>query len=491
MSIMSIKKSILLYTVLFIFCVSSTSAQQSPTTSTDSPAPIRVKELVGIINSGSYVDVKKYVSENYSPEFLKLAPVNQHVGLIMDLYDQSKGFEFIGIEVENENIISARVKNSLTEGYMVISLQVEKTPPYFIAGLRFGFPPPDPISLPGRRVTEGKIRHNLDAYVNKLADADVFSGAVLLAKDGRVIYKKAFGQANKDFEAPNNIDTKFNLGSMNKMFTAVSIAQLVERGMLSFEDPLSKFLPDLLDSESSEKIKIKHLLSHTSGLGTFFTPKFFEASRDRYRTVNDYLPLVKDEKPIFEPGTGWRYSNVGMLLLGAVIEKVTGDSYFEYVREHIYKPAGMVNTDCYDLDLVNSNLAIGYDKAYTELGKHYRNNIFAHVIRGGPSGGGYSTVEDLLKFSEALLSDKLIGAQHRQILLSTKPELNSMWYGYGFSVMGKIVGHSGGFIGVSSNMDIFLNDGYTAIVLSNYGGASIQAITERMRQLVFAASANE
>lgn len=490
MSIMSIKKSILLYTVLFIFCVSSTSAQQSPTTSTDSPAAIRVKELVGIINSGSYVEVKKYVSENYSPEFLKLAPINQHVGLIMDLYDQSKGFEYIGIEAENENSISVRVKNPLTEGYMIISVQVEKTPPYYIAGLRFGFPPPDPISIPGR-VTEGKIRHHLDTYVNKLADADIFSGTVLLAKDGRVIYKKAFGQANKDFETDNNIETKFNLGSMNKMFTAISIAQLAERGMLSFEDPLSKFLPDLLDSESSEKIKIKHLLSHTSGLGSFFTPKFFEASRDRYRTVNDFLPLVKDEKPKFEPGTGWRYSNVGMLLLGAVIEKVTDGSYFDYVREHIYKPAGMVNTDCYDLDLVNSNLAIGYEKEYNESGKQYRNNIFAHVIRGGPSGGGYSTVKDLLKFSDALLSDKLVSAQSRQMLTSPKPELSSPFYGYGFSVMGKIVGHSGGFIGVSSNMDIFLNDGYTAIVLSNYGGASIQAITERMRQLVFAASANE
>src|SRR5262249_55537043 len=205
---------------------------------------------------------------------------------------------------------------------------------------------------PAPRLTEDQIAGELDAFVSKLAGADVFSGAVLFAKDGRVIYKKAFGTANKDFNAPNRVDTKFNLGSMNKMFTSVAIAQLVERGKLSFDDPLSKFLPDFPSKEAAEKIKIKHLLSHTAGLGSYFNNKFMESSRARFRTVNDFMELAKEEKLQFEPGSKWSYSNTGMLVLGAVIEKATGQNYYDYIRENIYKPAGMINSDCYELDRV-------------------------------------------------------------------------------------------------------------------------------------------
>src|SRR5262249_4825572 len=160
----------------------------------------------------------------------------------------------------------------------------------------------------------------------------------------------------------NRIDTKFNLGSMNKMFTAVAIAQLVERGKLSFDDPLSKFLPDFPDKESAEKIKIKQILTHTAGLGGYFSQKFIESSRDRFRTVDDMMKLAKEEKLQFEPGSKWQYSNTGFLVLGAVVEKVSGQSYYDYVRENIYRPAGMTNSDCYELDRVNTNLAVGYEK---------------------------------------------------------------------------------------------------------------------------------
>jgi CubicO group peptidase (beta-lactamase class C family) len=177
-----------------------------------------------------------------------------------------------------------------------------------------------------------------------------------------------------------------------------------------------------------------------------------------------------------------------MLVLGAVIEKVTGQSYFDYVRENIYKPAGMTNTDAYELDLVTPNLAVGYQKEYGEDGTaRFRNNIFQHVIRGGPAGGGYSTVGDLLKFDAALRANKLVGAEYVKQLLAPKPELNSPAYGYGFGVdtKNRIVGHSGGFPGISSNLDMFLDSGYTAIVMSNYGGGS-QPVTRKMQELILA-----
>jgi CubicO group peptidase (beta-lactamase class C family) len=322
--------------------------------------------------------------------------------------------------------------------------------------------------------------------VKRLAAADVFSGAVLLAKDGVPVYKGAFGMANKDFDSANRVDTKFNLGSMNKMFTAVAVAQLVEKGKLSFDDPLSKFIPDFPDKESANKIKIKHLLSHTAGLGGYFSDKWDQRSRGDIRTVDDMMALAKaDEKLQFEPGSKWQYSNTGMLVLGKVIEIVSGQSYYDYVRENIAKPAGMTNTDCYELDKVNHNLAVGYDKQYTDAGVTFGNNIFMHVMRGGPQGGGYSTVEDLLKFSQALQGGKLLGAEYVKILTTAKPELNSPDYGFGFQIDsgGKSFGHSGGFPGINSNLDMYTGPGWTAVVMSNYsrgGGPVIQ----KMKRLI-------
>ena len=147
------------------------------------------------------------------------------------------------------------------------------------------------------------------------------------------------------------------------------------------------------------------------------------------------MELAKDEKLAFEPGTSWRYSNTGMLVLGKVIEVVTKQDYFDYVREHLYKPAGMVNTDAYQLDQVNRNLAVGYDKQFHADGtKWFRNNIFMHVIRGGPAGGGYSTAEDLVTFAGALQSGKLVSPATFELLTTPKPDVHSSEYGYGFSV---------------------------------------------------------
>jgi CubicO group peptidase (beta-lactamase class C family) len=196
---------------------------------------------------------------------------------------------------------------------------------------------------------------------------------------------------------------------------------------------------------------------------------------------------VKPESLQFEPGTRWSYSNTGMLVLGKVIESASGSDYFEYVREHIYKPAGMTNSDAYDLDRVNRNLAVGYEAEQTPDGPQYRNNIFMHVIRGGPAGGGYSTVEDLTRFAEALKGGKLLRQENVKLLTTPKPELSSPNYGFGFGVEegGRIVGHSGGFPGINSQLDIYVGDDYTVAVMSNYGNGA-QPVIQKARTLILA-----
>ncbi len=454
---------------------------------TENPAEKRAKELVQIINSGNRAQFQEYVKTNFADEMQKI-PMDRHLNFFSSVYDNSRGYEIKGIQESKPDQATLLIKNKLTGEWDALAVTVEEESPNRIKGI--GFRSPKPPEGRAAQLSKKEIAREMDAFLKKLAAADVFSGTVLLAKDGVPVYKAAFGMANRDFAVANKIDTKLNLGSMNKMFTTTAIAQLVEKGKLSFDDPLSKFIPDFPDEDSAKKIKIKHLLTHTAGLGGYFSERWDKTSRAEFRTVDDMMKMVKeDEKLLFEPGTKWRYSNTGMLVLGKIIEIVSGQNYFHYVRENIYKPAGMTNTGCYELDKVNENLAVGYDKNYTDDGITFRNNIFMHVMRGGPQGGCFSTVEDLLKFSQTLQSNKLVGAEYVKLLTTAKPELNSPNYGYGFQVNSdkKSFGHGGGFPGISSNLEIFPESGWTAIVMSNYSRGS-QPVIQKMRSLIETAS---
>jgi CubicO group peptidase (beta-lactamase class C family) len=264
--------------------------------------------------------------------------------------------------------------------------------------------------------------------------------------------------------------------------------QLVERGKLSLDDPIGKYLgTDWLSQVILDRVQVKHLLTHTSGLGSYFNEGFVRASRALFRQVDDYKPLVQGEMLAFAPGTQWSYSNTGMLIAGAVIEKAGGRDYFDLIRENVTGPAGMRSTDSYELDRVNKNLAVGYSREQTPAGPEWRNNLFEHVIRGGPAGGGYSTVEDLLHFDQALRAGKLLKKETLAVLWRAYPELSSPDYGLGFGIesspAGRIVGHSGGFVGISAHLSMYLDDGWTVAVLSNHGG-SASIVEAKARELI-------
>lgn len=470
--------------LLAIVLSAATFAQPS---ASQAAAERYTRELIGFVTTGDRVAYRKFVESSFSKGMLD-RPMQQHLGFMSSMHDQTRGWEYVKVQDWNPNEVIVLVKSKLTGTLDALLVRVEPDPPYKITGIGLRPPKVDP-NAPAKTMSADQAAKELGSFVKKLGEADVFSGSVLLAKDGKVLYKGAVGMANKDFSAPNKIDTKFNLGSMNKMFTGVAIAQLVEKGKISYDDPLSKFIPDFPNPEAAKKIQIKHLLTHTAGLGGYFSPRFWNQSRDQIRTVDDMMKLAReDEKDIkFEPGSKWQYSNTGMMVLGKVIEIASGQSYFDYVRENIYKPAGMTNTDCYELDKVNTNLAVGYEKQFTDNGITWSNNVFAHVMRGGPQGGGYSTVEDLLKFDQALRSGKLINAESLKTVTTPKPELNSPEYGYGFfaSATSPWTGHSGGFIGINSDLRMNLSGGWTLIVMSNYGrGAG--PVSTKMSELIAA-----
>jgi CubicO group peptidase (beta-lactamase class C family) len=346
-------------------------------------------------------------------------------------------------------------------------------------------PPKGLPELPPLTVEQAK--GELESYLDRLAEAEVFSGTALLARSGEVLFEAARGIAERNNSVAMRPDTKLNLGSMNKMFTAVVVGQLADEGKLSFQDPVSKFLGGKSWTRADlSKVRIEHLLSHTSGLGSYFNESYRRTARQLLRRVDDYKPLVADETLAFEPGTKWQYSNTGFLLLGAVIESVTGKDYFDVVRERVYRKAGMKDTDCYDVDRVVPNLAVGYSRERTGQGVRWSANTFEHVIRGGPAGGGYSTARDLLAFAEAMRQGKLVTEATRDQLWSAKPDLSSPEYGFGFGIakdsLGRSVGHSGGFPGISSVLDIHPDTGWTIVVLSNVDEGA-PPVEEKLREV--------
>jgi CubicO group peptidase (beta-lactamase class C family) len=279
---------------------------------------------------------------------------------------------------------------------------------------------------------------------------------------------------------------------MNKMFTAIAIGQLVEAGKLTFDDPLIKVLPDYPNEEAARTITLRHLLTHTSGLGDIFdSPKYDR--RKQYPSMKAMLPIFADAPLAFEPGKGTQYSNAGFIVLGAVIEQVTGRSYYDYIREHVYKPAGMTDSDSYRTDEVAPNLAVGYAHFGDDpfgIAPRRPNHLFIGW-RGNSCGGGYATAPDLLKFSRALTGHKLLSPPMTEIVTAAKRSSESGdGYGFGFQVAkrnGKdIRGHSGGgpASGINSDLEIFWDGGYTVVVLGNYDAPAAQNLNASICDLL-------
>jgi CubicO group peptidase (beta-lactamase class C family) len=466
------------------------AAQGLPATASAQAAPVAseraLRDLVRVMNLGHRDSLERFVRERFvvaGPGSVPTADRLERLSRLRSIFGE---LTLRTVDSILPTRASGLAQSTRTEAWRRLGVIIDTTSPSRI--LRVSIAPATAPDAPTRRLTDAEVVEQLRAYMDRLARRDVFSGSVLLAKAGKPLFSAAYGEANKDFGVKNTADTKFNLGSMNKMFTSVAIMQLVEAGKLSLDDTLGKFLPaGSMRADVLSKVRVKHLLTHTSGLGSYFSPRWDSLSRSMFRSVDDWMALVKDETLAFEPGTRWSYSNTGMLVLGKVIEVASGTDYFEYVRERVFKPAGMTSTDSYELDLVTKNLAVGYERDETAAGPRYRNNIFQHVIRGGPAGGGYSTVGDLTRFAVALQDGKLVSRDGMRMLTTPKPELGSPDYGFGFGILdgGRIVGHSGGFEGISAQLDIYVGEGYTMAVLANYGGAA-QPVIEKVRTLLFA-----
>jgi CubicO group peptidase (beta-lactamase class C family) len=331
-----------------------------------------------------------------------------------------------------------------------------------------------------------------EALLDESAQSDELSGVVLIARDGIPVMERAYGYACKGHGVRNHTDTLFNIGSMTKMFTAVSIMQLVEQGRLSVDAAITRYLPNY-PPDVGNRVTIHHLLTHTSGMGSFWNDAF-QARKATLRTVSDYLRLFVDEPLAFEPGARFGYSNSGYVVLGAIVEQVTDMSYDAYVTEQIFARAGMVHTAAYRLDDDVPNRALGYMRESADgdgANRYPRTNVLVSPLKGSPAGGTYSTVHDLLRFAQALCGHRLLGAQFTDILLQPRvamsPQGNASYaYGFGCHAVGgfRIVGHNGGAPGVGAQLDMYLELGYTVALLSNYDASASKKLVPSIRQLL-------
>jgi D-alanyl-D-alanine carboxypeptidase len=309
---------------------------------------------------------------------------------------------------------------------------------------------------------------SLRARLETVTASNQFSGAVLVIRDGRTLFEGAYGRADRESNVANSMVTQFRVGSMNKMLTAVAILQLVQEGKVRLDVPINTYLPDYPNADLASRVSVHHLLTHTGGTGDIFGPQF-TANRLQLREPEDYLALYGTRALQFTPGAQWAYSNYGFMLLGAVIERVSGTSYDDYVATRILAPAGMTATGALPEEVVVPGRSVGY----MWQGGALVNNAPTLPYRGTPAGGGYSTVADFARFAAALREHKLLDATHTALLLNGKITMGQsvVKYAYGFidrvQVGRRLVGHGGGAPGMNGELTFEPNGGYTIVVLSN------------------------
>ena len=271
-----------------------------------------------------------------------------------------------------------------------------------------------PAPVPPAAITQ--FAQTLDGF----GKAGHFSGVALVTQGDKVLLERNYGMADLAHAEPNGQGTRFNLASVGKLFTAVSILQLVQAGKVTLDATVGSYLPDYPNPAVCESVTLRHLLHHASGLDDIFTEAFERASKERFREPKDFLPLFADKALAFQPGTDFRYSNAGFLVLGLVIEKMSGQSYFEFVQGQVFQPAAMQDSGFFEADEPTKHLAVGYLPNKNRPG-HWLANTFLHVVKGGPAGGGYATAADLDRFVRALVGGKLLDAKHTRLALTPQP----------------------------------------------------------------------
>lgn len=386
--------------------------------------------------------------------------------------DLTGGFSLRKIEAETPTQATVVIEERDTDQMARVVVEVEASEPHRIVKLH-----PEPIPPP--HLNEQQLVDRTRQLLKRMTFADKFTGDVLIAKGGRAALAQAYGLADREHRIPNTLHTRFGMASVAKMFTSVAILQLADARKVKLDDAVGKYLTDYPNREVASKVTLRELLNHTGGTGDIFGPEL-DTHAHELRTHEDYIRLFGSRPPRFEPGSRFEYSNYGYVILGAVIDRVSGQNYYDYVQNHVYSPAGMTSTAMPEPgDKPVADLSLGY----TKRGRtSWHTDRAAPQVRGTAAGGGYTTVGDLLRFANALQDNKLLDAKYTQLLKTGDIATSiGIHYSYGFEVITwnglRCFGKGGLGPGTDDNFNICPAAGYVVAILANMDPPAGQRIS--------------
>jgi D-alanyl-D-alanine carboxypeptidase len=377
----------------------------------------------------------------------------------LGLREAAGGFVLLRSEMTAPREITAWVRDRNWDRFSRIVLNIGDDR---IDDLSFlGAPPPANFAVP--RLTERHALRQLGRKLRSEASQGRFSGAVLVTKGNTILFHEAYGNRTVAPARATTPQTRFCIGSMGKMFTAVAVLQLIQGGRLRLDDTIAALLPNYPDTLLAREVTVAHLLTHSGGSGDFFGAEY-EAHQSELRTPSDFIRLFGNREPAFPPGSRWGYSNFGFILLGAIVEQISHMPWNDYLDSHVFRPAGMTST---------SPLASEGNTAEPCTGATQSGLKPLPFYVGLPAGGGYSTLADLNLFGSALREKRLLDAAHFDLLTTARIAAANAQWSLGLRVASRNgaswYGHGGSAPGINGEFAAYPASGYQTIVLSNRG----------------------
>lgn len=463
-------------------------AEPISTTMPDTEAGRIGAAVIAQINGGKPEETRQWVTTILSPSVDAKAREVFHKQLALAARD-SGGVDFVDARTQGPpGMLVVTVKGRRTGQLVAVVLLPDPQQPGKLV-MADMFPVDDPAlyaDWPDTATSQAQIAQLAGDALDHLVKNNDFSGCVTVTDGARTIFDECRGLAERRFNVPISRGTRFHIGSMNKMFTAVAIAQLVEVGKLSWSDTLALRVPEYPDQAAANKITVWQLVRHMSALGDFLVPELYE-NREKFVEPADYLELIARQPMVGEPDGEWSYSNAGYMLLGRIIENASGQSYTDYIQHHVFAPAGMTDSGYDRVDDVVPGLAVGYFREGA-FSTEWKADWLKVPYSASPAGGGYSTNADLLRFSAALRGGKLVKSATLEKMFENPVPAGPGGYAAGFgdrvSSGRHIRGHAGGIEGTDANLAIVWETGATVALTSNQGPGQSWLFAERIADLL-------
>lgn len=445
----------------------------------DSPTGQRFPAFLEAFNTGRFDELRRYF-ESVGVETARAANTaaywkgvhNEYGPVTLETVDTTRAVPWFWV----------RGRTTRAWAAFFVDFSEGPEPTYTGGGVDRGNRPPGYVP---RAVSADRLPAELERYLTAVERGGQFSGVVAIAKDGERIFQGAYGEADASRGIANTIETRFPIASMAKMLTAVAVLQLIDRGRLGLSDPLTRFVPEY-PARIGSAVTVRHLLTHSSGIELDdHVP--FNRQVQRARSVEEMLQAQLDHlenmnqgpPDRFELAEGFDYTNEGFDLLGLIVARATGQSWRDYLREHILEPVGMSGTG-FSHDESDGRLAVGYTRGSNQPDGRRRDNRDLLSPLARPSGNMYSTAGDMLRFLEAIRTRALLGDEIARE--ATSPQIPwggivDVHYGYGFQIIDadgvRYFGHGGSQPGVSTRGYIYPESAVTVVVLSNYEDAAV------------------